>query len=109
MSNFSFLQEKWPALSKLGEFAEKYIYQDSNTTFIKLGMFGETIVKYIIKLEDVDEILKSHDKSQVNRIKLLKKEDVFRGVELIEEARRDLIMNVNYNYALKNLMLKIGG
>ncbi len=43
------------------------------------------------------------------RGKLLKKEDVFRGVELIEEARRDLIMNVNYNYALKNLMLKIGG
>lgn len=76
MSNFSFLQEKWPALSKLGEFAEKYIYQDSNTTFIKLGMFGETIVKYIIKLEDVDEILISHDKSQVNRIKLLKKEDL---------------------------------
>ena len=29
--------------------------------------------------------------------------------ELIEEARRDLIMNVNYNYALRNLMLKIGG
>ena len=31
------------------------------------------------------------------------------AVELIEDARRDLITNVNYNYALKNLMLKIGG
>lgn len=43
------------------------------------------------------------------RGRLLKREQVFRAVELIEEARRDLIMNVNYNYALKNLMLKIGG
>ena len=34
MSNFSFLSEKYPALAKLGEFSEKYIYQDSNTTFI---------------------------------------------------------------------------
>ena len=43
------------------------------------------------------------------RGRLLKKEDVFMAVSLIEEARRDLIMNVNYNYALKNLVLKIGG
>lgn len=43
------------------------------------------------------------------RGRLLKREQIFRAVELIEEARRDLIMNVNYNYALKNLMLKIGG
>ena len=43
------------------------------------------------------------------RGKLIKREDIFRAVELIEEARRDLIMNVNYNYALKNLMLKVGG
>lgn len=76
MSNFSFLDEKYPALAKLGEFAEKYIYQDSNTSFIKLGIFGETIVKYIIKLEDIDEILISHDRSQINRIKLLKKEEI---------------------------------
>lgn len=43
------------------------------------------------------------------RGRLLKRENVFRAVELIEESRRDLIMNVNYNYALRNLMLKIGG
>lgn len=76
MSNFSFLSEKFPSLEKLGEFAEKYIYQDSNSSFIKLGIFGENIVKYIIKLEDVDESHISHDRSQLNRIKLLKKEDL---------------------------------
>ena len=71
-----FLNEKYPALAKLGEFAEQYIYQDSNTSFIKLGIFGENIVKNIIKLEDIDETYISHDKSQVNRIKLLKREDL---------------------------------
>ena len=45
MSNFNFLNEKYPALARLGEFAEKYIYQDSSITFIKLGIFEETLVK----------------------------------------------------------------
>ncbi|MBR5229519.1 MAG: DNA polymerase III subunit [Firmicutes bacterium] len=43
------------------------------------------------------------------RSRFVKKEDIFRAVSFIEEARRDLLMNVNYNYALKNLVLKIGG
>ena len=39
MSNFNFLNEKYQELAKPGEFAEKYIYQDSNTTFIMLGFY----------------------------------------------------------------------
>ncbi len=35
ITNLNFLNEKYPELAKLGEFAEKYIYQDSNTTFIQ--------------------------------------------------------------------------
>ena len=31
-----------------------------------------------------------------------------RSVSLLEEARRDLVWKVNYNYALKNLLIKIG-
>lgn len=80
MSNFNFLNEKYPELAKLGEFAEKYIYQDSNTTFIKLGMFGESIVKYIIKLEDLNEHQIYGDRNQVNRIKLIKEEAVFKSL-----------------------------
>ena len=60
-------------------------------------------------LDGVERIYRNLLLEKDPRGKLLKKEDVFRAVELIEEARRDLIMNVNYNYALKNLMLKIGG
>lgn len=39
----------------------------------------------------------------------LKSEDMIAYVGLIEEARRDLTANVNYNYALKDMILKIGG
>ncbi|MBQ8562645.1 MAG: DNA polymerase III subunit [Firmicutes bacterium] len=43
------------------------------------------------------------------RGRLLKRENIFRHIELIEEARRDLVMKVNHNYAMKNLIIKIGG
>lgn len=46
---------------------------------------------------------------QDSRRKMYRKEDVFKAIELIEEARRDLHAKVNYQYALKNLILKIGG
>ncbi len=43
------------------------------------------------------------------RRKLKRRAEIIRGIELIEEARRDLIAKVNYQYAVKNLILKIGG
>lgn len=60
-------------------------------------------------LDGLERIYRNLLLEKDSRGKLFKKEDVFRSVELIEEARRDLIANVNYNYALRNLMLKIGG
>lgn len=43
------------------------------------------------------------------RGRLVKSESVFSYIDLIEEARRDIIANVNYNYAIKNMIIKIGG
>ena len=43
-SNFAFLQDRFPALANFGKFAEKYLYSDSNSCLMKLGMMGETIV-----------------------------------------------------------------
>ena len=37
------------------------------------------------------------------------KDYIFRAVELIEEARRDLQRGINTGYAMKNLIIKIGG
>lgn len=76
MNNFDFLKERWPLLENLGRLAERNLYIDSNTTFIKCGMFGEILVKYMISMEEVDESLISHDNNHNNRIKLLKKEDL---------------------------------
>lgn len=38
-----------------------------------------------------------------------RKERVIEYVKYVEEARRDLLANVNYKYAIRNLILKIGG
>ncbi|MDK0861433.1 type I restriction-modification system endonuclease [Clostridium perfringens] len=76
MNNFIFLKERWPILENLGRLAERNIYIDSNTTFIKCGIFGEILVKYMVSMEEIDETLIVHDNNHNNRIKLLKKEDL---------------------------------
>ncbi|SDY43121.1 type I restriction enzyme, R subunit [Proteiniborus ethanoligenes] len=53
-SNFQFLEQRWPMLADLGKLAEKNIYQDSNTSLIKLGMFAELMVgKQIQRYSDI--------------------------------------------------------
>jgi len=76
MSNFAFLKEKWPILENLGRLAERNLYIDSNTTFIKCGMFGEIVVQFMFSMEEIDGTLIAHDNNHNNRIKLLKKEDL---------------------------------
>lgn len=39
----------------------------------------------------------------------VREEKIIEGVNYVEEARRDLQANVNYKYAIRNLILKIGG
>lgn len=39
----------------------------------------------------------------------MRKEKIIENVKYVEEARRDLLANVNYKYAIRNLILKIGG
>lgn len=39
----------------------------------------------------------------------LKKKRIITNVKYIEEARREILANVNYKYAIRNLVLKIGG
>lgn len=72
-SNFQFLEQKWPMLSDLGKLAEKNIYQDSNTTLIKLGMFAELIVDYMFAYDNLEAL---NDNSQLNKIKNLKQNDL---------------------------------
>jgi len=71
-SNFSFLEARWPLLASVGSMAEKYIYTDSNSCLIKLGLFAETIVHLIFTFDKISE--PEWDNTHDRRIKLLKKE-----------------------------------
>lgn len=71
-SNFSFLEERWSLLSSIGMMAEKYIHTDSNSCLIKLGLFAESVVRLIFKLDNLEE--PKFDNTHANRIRLLKNE-----------------------------------
>ena len=64
-SNFAFLSSHFPVLANFGELAEKYLYSDSNSCLMKLGMIGETIVNLCFTY---DRILLPQDNTAANRI-----------------------------------------
>ena len=76
----------------------------------------ECLAKHVKSREDAFQVLDGLERMYRDflvekdlRGRLLRKEDIFHHIALIEEARRDLVMKVNYNYAMKNLIIKIGG
>lgn len=64
-SNFEFLNNYFPVLANFGELAEKYLYSDSNSCLMKLGMIGETIVNLCFTY---DRIPLPQDNTAANRI-----------------------------------------
>ena len=64
-SNFAFLSSHFPVLVNFGELAEKYLYSDSNSCLMKLGMIGETIVNLCFTY---DRIPLPQDNTAANRI-----------------------------------------
>ncbi len=70
-SNFEFLNSHFPVLANFGELAEKYLYSDSNSCLMKLGMIGETIVNLCFTY---DRIPLPSDNTAANRINSLFRE-----------------------------------
>ena len=70
-SNFEFLKDSFPVLANFGELAEKYLYGDSNSCLMKLGMIGETIVNLVFTY---DKIPLPYDNTAVKRIDTLYRE-----------------------------------
>lgn len=70
-SNFEFLKDSFPVLANFGELAEKYLYSDSNSCLMKLGMIGEKIVNLIFTY---DRIPLPNDNTAVKRIDTLLRE-----------------------------------
>lgn len=73
IKNFTFLEKKWPVLTSLGEMAERNLHQDPNTTLIKLRIFAEMVVKYLLAYEKIPD---SQENSQLARLRLLKQEEL---------------------------------
>ncbi len=70
-SNFRFLERDFPVLARFGKKAETYLYSDSNSCLMKLGMIGETIVNLMFTY---DKIPLPRDNSAVERINVLARE-----------------------------------
>lgn len=70
-SNFAFLEKDFPVLAKLGKIAEVYLYSDSNSCLMKLGIIGETIVNLMFTY---DKIALPRENSAVERINVLARE-----------------------------------
>lgn len=70
-SNFLFLADDFPVLAHMGGLAESYLYSDSNSCIMKLGMMAETIVNLIYTY---DKISLPYDNTASNRINILSQE-----------------------------------
>lgn len=75
-SNFSFLKTKWSNLAEIAELAEENLYQDPNTTIVKLRMFTEQIVDYIFAYDNLEE---PEENSFFNKLQLLEREGLIQN------------------------------
>ena len=97
-SNFEFLQDKFPVLADYGQKAEKYLYSDSNSCLMKLGMIGETIVNLIFKF---DRVALPYDHTPVVRIDTLSREGLIDSEiqDILHSLREVRNRAVHENYA----------
>ncbi len=97
-SNFKFLNSHFPVLANFGELAEKYLYNDSNSCLIKLGMIGETVVNLCFTY---DRIPLPNNNTAVNKIDVLFREGMLTRdlVDILHALRRIRNKAAHENYA----------
>lgn len=97
-SNFEFLKDSFPVLANFGELSEKYLYTDSNSCLMKLGMIGETIVNLIFTY---DKLSLPYDNTAVNRIDTLYREGLITHdlADILHALRKKRNLAVHENYA----------
>ena len=97
-SNFFFLESDFPVLAQFGQKAEAYLYSDSNSCLMKLGMIGETIVNLMFTY---DRITLPVDNTAVNRITTLFREGLLTQdlVDILHALRKTRNKAVHDNYA----------
>ena len=97
-SNFYFLEADFPVLAQFGQKAEAYLYSDSNSCLMKLGMIGETIVNLMFTY---DRITLPIENTAVNRITTLFREGLLTQdlVDILHALRKTRNKAVHDNYA----------
>lgn len=97
-SNFEFLDKEFPVLSQFGKKAEAYLYSDSNSCLMKLGMIGETIVNLMFTY---DRIVPPSENTAVNRIGVLFREGLLTQdlVDILHALRKVRNKAVHENYS----------
>ena len=97
-SNFEFLKDSFPVLANFGGLSEKYLYTDSNSCLMKLGMIGETIVNLIFTY---DKLPLPYDNTAVNRIDTLYREGLITHdlADILHALRKKRNLAVHENYA----------
>ncbi|QIB70123.1 hypothetical protein Ami103574_12825 [Aminipila butyrica] len=75
----------------------------------KLGQVAEDKDAAMKLLDGMELIYRDLAIANTRESRNYTKESIYRAVEWIEEARRDLQRGMNTGYAMKNLMIKIGG
>jgi len=97
-SNFEFLNSHFPVLANFGELAEKYLYSDSNSCLMKLGMIGETIVNLCFTY---DRIPLPNNNTAADRINSLFREEIIPRdlMDVLHALRVNRNKAVHENYA----------
>ena len=97
-SNFIFLETEFPVLAQFGQKAEAYLYSDSNSCLMKLGMIGETVVNLMFTY---DRITLPFENTAVNRIAALSREGLLTQdlVDILHALRKIRNKAVHDNYA----------
>lgn len=97
-SNFSFLDKEFPVLSQFGRNAEAYLYSDSNSCLMKLGMIGETIVNLMFTY---DKIKLPYENNAANRISTLARKGLLTQdlADILHALRKTRNKAAHENYA----------
>lgn len=87
--NFNYLKGPFPSLATLGDLAEAYSQSDPNSSLMKLGLIGESIVSMMFKFDNVKE---PEDNRAIARIDALQREGllpkgVVEALHLLRKAR----------------------
>lgn len=96
-SNFEFLSQDFPVLANFGKLAEKYLYTDSNSCLMKLGMIGETIVNLMFTY---DKVPLPYDNTAIARINTLQREGLITRdlTDILHALRKSRNKAVHENY-----------